>query len=365
MNRKKTISTGALILFIMLAIARVLHAEGNFANAQSDPEEENALAGGGEDAKVIFEEWGDFSGAFEGGDGKVDFGMPAVEILSRLGEAGRFETKIEFAYIPNEDVIFCGWKVSRERYVFSEDRTLCRTDTELEFVGGEEPGALRAELERSLGVPVYEGGMKWDDTRDRWTGFRGDADVINAPAYFESQWKTGDAVLEYRQFGTKLMLCQAVLGYQTDGVLAGGAALERINPDTELSLGDFFLGIREGAFWKTLGEKPVLCAEEVSDAESVKTCRFSGGEAVFVKNKTGGEYSLCSISVDSPEYQTRRGLSPLDTVVRLTELYGFPERTDKDDAGNDVWCYGDGEYEYYRFTVREGVVTSINLHDSL
>jgi hypothetical protein len=103
-----------------------------------------------------------------------------------------------------------------------------------------------------------------------------------------------------------------------------------------------------------------FCAASKTFDVSLKTCRFGGGEAIFVKSEIGGGYSLYSISVDSPEYQTRRGLSPFDSVVRLIELYGFPYRTE-----DDIWMCDDGAYEYYRFTVENGIVLSINLHYSM
>jgi hypothetical protein len=367
MNSKKAISTGILIFLMIFSTACRLHVEDKFADAQAEAAKENTSVDICENPKAVFEKWGDFSNTLTDGDEKVDFGMSVTEVVSQLGKNVISETENELIYVPDNDVLFFGWRVSRQRYLFSKDHILYRADMELEFVGnGEAPDTLHSELERSFGVPAYESGMKWDDARGEWISFQGNVDVANTPAYFESQWKTRSETLVYRQFGTKLLLSRVVLGYPTVGVFADDTIPELIDPDTELHLGNFVLGMEESAFWKILGEEPSSVYEEKDPgAVSTRTCRFSGGEVVFIKSEFAESdinkpYSLYSISLNSPEYKTRRGLSPLDTVIRLIELYGFPEW-----AYDDVWRYGDGGYEFYQFTIKNDIVMSINLHYSL
>jgi hypothetical protein len=335
---------------------------------------------------IVFFGWEDFPIVFSGGDETIDFGMSEAEVASRLGKVEVLGGGRGLFVAPENNVLCAGWRVTDEQYIFSEEGVLCYIDTGLEFVGKDErPDALRSRLEESLGLPDYAGGVKWDGELEEWAEFSAGIDDVNIPAYFESEWtKDGDKVLSYRQFGSQLIVYQAVSEYPSDNILAdlrelafmGGHGIEYptdnlaagvtpglIDPDTELHMGDLVLGMDEDAFWKALGggpisEQVIQPADDVVDT-ALRECRFDGGRALFV-DRPGQSSTLYSITVESPKFQTYRGLSPLDTVIRLIELYGLPYG-----LTGDIWSYGDGGYELYQIAVRRGVVQSINLHYSM
>jgi hypothetical protein len=421
MRPKKVLSIGILNVFLFFSAGCVPAFESAPDTAQPETETEsesasadalsnrdadtnsnigssvNAGMGSSMNADIVFSGWGDFPIVFSGGDETIDFGMSVAEVASRLGkisypaarggesDPARFKIigmRSSFYVTPESDVFCAGWKVAEERYVFSEENVLFFINTKLRFVGEKErPDAFLSMLEQALGPPAYAGGVKWDGERKEWTEFSTGIDDADIPVYFESEWeKDGDKVLSYRQFGSRATVCQAVSEYPSDDILADllesvpggvygieypadrrpapGRMLGLIDEDTELRIGDFVLGMDEAAFWKVLGKD--LVSEQpdapARDWITKRECLFSGGRAIFV-DQAGQSSTLYSITVETPKYQTYRGLSPLDTVLRLVELYGFPFY-----SAGDTWSYGIGGYEYYLFTVRRGVVLTINLH---
>jgi hypothetical protein len=291
------------------------------------------------------------------GDAKrLDFGKSKAEVAALLD---RYDTEeAALVGVPLYDTFYSGWRVLRERFVFSSTDMLIRIETEFESAGEKNRDAFRANIIRSWGSPTYERSKRWDAERVEWV-LPDDAGEADALTYCESIWETAENALVCRQFGSVLTIDQSV-PVAAVHILAGDAPT-LIDADTELHLEGFFLGMKEDDFRETLAPDHLLSVQttEVWDGLTETVCKFNGGEALFVDSENSGN-KLYSLKVNSQNYRTYRGLAPSDTAVRLIELYGLPLWIE-----DTVWCYGDGGYEYYRFTLDGGFVREINLHYSM
>jgi len=68
-------------------------------------------------------------------------------------------------------------------------------------------------------------------------------------------------------------------------------------------------------------------------------------------------FALSSITATDPTLTTPRGLRVGDTAEALFVLYGIPVS-----VLDNVWTYGDGDYNIFHVTVRNGVVEQLWLH---
>lgn len=132
--------------------------------------------------------------------------------------------------------------------------------------------------------------------------------------------------------------------------------------DSDHSIGDFSFGMTEQEAAKYYPSKPLKETEKpFEDILTRKTITFDPLILVFSRtNESDDVYALSSIEVDSTEYATPRGLRVGDDAKKVYELYGVPMN-----VKNNVWTYGDGNYDLFSATVVDGLVKKIHLFSTL